>query len=100
MVIITNEKEVMQNIQEMKDKTIKELARECYSVEDVHDMLKSLFKDTLQEIFEAEIDEHLGYPKHSNRGDNSGNSRNGYSKKTSKTRFGETEISIPAYPNR
>jgi putative transposase len=90
----------MQNIQEMKDKTIKELARECHSVEDVHDMLKNLFKDTLQEIFEAEIDEHLGYPKHSNRGDNSGNSRNGYSKKTSKTRFGETEISIPAYPNR
>jgi transposase-like protein len=85
----------MQNIQEMKDKTIKELARECHSVEDVQDMLKNLFKDTLQEIFEAEIDEHLGYPKHSNRGDNSGNSRNGYSKKTLKTRFGETEISIP-----
>lgn len=85
----------MQNIQEMKDKTIKELARECHSVEDVHDMLKNLFKDTLQEIFEAEIDEHLGYPKHSNQGDNSGNSRNGYSKKTLKTRFGETEIRIP-----
>ena len=31
------------------------------SVEDVHEMLKGLFKDTLQQIFEAEIEEHLGY---------------------------------------
>jgi putative transposase len=85
----------MQNIKDLKDKTIKELARECQSVEDVHGMLKSLFKDTLQEIFEAEIEEHLGYPKHSNLGDNSGNSRNGYSKKNIKTRFGETELRIP-----
>jgi putative transposase len=85
----------MQNVKDLKDKTIKELARECQSVEDVHDMLKYLFKDTLQEIFEAEIDEHLGYSKHSNLGDNSGNSRNGYSKKNIKTRFGETELRIP-----
>jgi putative transposase len=85
----------MQNVKDLKDKTIKELARECQSVEDVHDMLKYLFKDTLQEIFEAEIEEHLGYPKHSNLGDNSGNSRNGYSKKNIKTRFGETELRIP-----
>jgi transposase-like protein len=85
----------MQNAKDLKDKTIKELARECQSVEDVHTMLKNLFKDTLQEIFEAEIDEHLGYTKHSNLGDNSGNSRNGYSKKNIKTRFGETELKIP-----
>jgi putative transposase len=85
----------MQNAKDLQGKTIKELARECQSVEDVHTMLKSLFKDTLQEIFEAEIDEHLGYPKHSNLGDNSGNSRNGYSKKNIKTRFGETELKIP-----
>ncbi len=57
----------MQNIKEMKD----ELARECHSIEDVRDMLKNLFKDTLQEIFEAEMDEHLDHHKHSNQGDNS-----------------------------
>ncbi|NLC07373.1 MAG: hypothetical protein GX755_05335 [Syntrophomonadaceae bacterium] len=28
-------------------------------------------------------------------GNNSGNSRNGYSRKTLKSQFGETEISIP-----
>lgn len=44
---------------------------------------------------QAELDEHLGYDKHSVLGNNSGNSRNGTSKKTIKTQFGETSISIP-----
>ncbi len=83
----------MQNLQ---DKTIvKELAKGCRTVEDVHEKLKELFKDTLQEIFEAEIDEHLGYEKHSPKGNNSGNSRNGYSKKTIKTKFGNVEVEKP-----
>ena len=82
-------------MQDLKDKTIKELAKECHSVEDVHEMLKGLFKDTLQHIFEAEIEEHLGYKKHSVAGNNTGNSRNGYNKKTIQTKFGKTEIEIP-----
>ena len=82
-------------MQTMQDKTIKELAKECRTVEDVHDMLKNLFKDTLQGIFEAEMEDHLGYEKNSVEGNNTGNSRNGYSKKTIKTKFGETELEIP-----
>ncbi|ALS25090.1 hypothetical protein JCM16163A_48560 [Paenibacillus sp. YK5] len=46
-------------------------------------------------MFEAEIDNHLGYIKHSSEGDLTGNSRNGYSKKTIKTKFGNTELQIP-----
>ena len=65
----------MQTMQTMQDKTIRELAKECKTVEDVHQMLRDLFKDTLQGIFEAEIEEHLGYKKHSTDGINSGNSR-------------------------
>ncbi|BAF58901.1 transposase and inactivated derivatives [Pelotomaculum thermopropionicum SI] len=82
-------------MQSTMDKTIKELAKECETVEDVHNMLKNLFKDTLQQIFEAEMDEHLGYKKHSPEGNNTGNSRNGYSKKTIQTKLGKTEIEIP-----
>lgn len=52
-------------MQDLQDKTIKELVKECETVEDVHNMLMNLFKDTLQQIFEAEMDEHLGYQKHS-----------------------------------
>jgi len=82
-------------MQDMQDKTIRELAKDCKTVDDVHEMLKNLFKDTLQGILEAELDNHLGYEKHSIEGNNTGNSRNGYSKKTLKTRFGETELSVP-----
>lgn len=82
-------------MQDLQDKTIRELAKDCRTVEDVHDMLKSLFKDTLQGILEAELDNHLGYEKHSIEGNNTGNSRNGYSKKNIKTKFGETELTVP-----
>ncbi|MTI95751.1 MAG: hypothetical protein FH749_09765 [Firmicutes bacterium] len=40
-------------MQKAENKTIKELARECETVDDVHNMLKDLFKDTLQQIFEG-----------------------------------------------
>jgi len=82
-------------MQDARSRTIKELAKTCRTVEDVHMLMKNLFKDTLQEIFEAEMDTHLGYDKNSVDGNNTGNSRNGYSKKTIKTKFGETDLKIP-----
>ena len=82
-------------MQDLKDLTIKDLARQCKTIDDIHDKLKEIFKDTIQELFEAEIENHLGYKKHSSEGDNTGNSRNGYSNKTLKTRFGNVEIDIP-----
>jgi len=71
------------------------LAEECTNMGDVQAMLKSLFKSTIEQMLEAEMEEHLGYEKHSILGNNSGNSRNGYGKKTIKTELGETEISVP-----
>jgi transposase-like protein len=74
---------------------LRELAKECRSVEDIQNKLRDLFKETLQQVFEAEMDEHLGYQKHDNVGDKTGNSRNGYSKKTIKSSYGPTEVKIP-----
>ena len=82
-------------MQGYEDKTIRDLARECQSVDDILSMMKSLFKETLQLVFEAEIEDHLGYSKHNVVGNNSGNSRNGYRDKTIKTRFGNTTLNIP-----
>jgi len=82
-------------MENMQDKTIRELAKNCQTVADVQNLLKSLFRDTLQTIFEAEMESHLGYEKHSVEGNNSGNSRNGYSKKNIKSKFGQTELKIP-----
>ena len=82
----------MQNAQ---TQLVKELAKECRTVEDIHSKLKELFKGAMQEMLEAEMTEHLGYDKNSAEGNNTGNSRNGYSQKTVKTKFGPTEIDIP-----
>lgn len=46
-------------------------------------------------MLEAEMNEHLGYEKHSVLGNNSGNSCNGYGKKTIKSAWGESEICVP-----
>ena len=73
----------------------KDLAKSCRSVEDIQELLKDLFKDTIQECFEAELDEHLGYEKNTIEGNNSGNSRNGYYKKMIKSSFGTSEVEIP-----
>ncbi len=42
-----------------------------------------------------EMEEHLGYEKHEARGRGTGNSRNGYSRKTLKGDHGEVEIDTP-----
>ena len=71
------------------------LAQECESMQDIQNLLKNLFRDTIEEMLESEMDEHLGYDKHSPAGDLSGNSRNGYNKKTIQTQMGKAEIKIP-----
>jgi putative transposase len=71
-----------------------ELAKDCRTVEDIQEKLKNLFRDTIQQVFEAEIEDHLGYKKHQNEGDHTGNSRNGYSSKKVKTKYGHTQLNI------
>jgi putative transposase len=71
------------------------LSAECQSLGDVQDLLKNLFKGTIESMLEAEMEEHLGYEKHNVVGNNSGNSRNGYNRKTIKSEMGETEIKVP-----
>jgi transposase-like protein len=43
----------------------------------------------------AEMDEHLGYEKHSSEGDNTGDSRNGYSEKTVLTENQSALVQVP-----
>jgi len=71
------------------------LSEECSSPKDLTEKLKNLFAGALEKMLDAEMDEHLGYEKNSNLGDNCGNSRNGYGKKIIKSEWGESEISVP-----
>ena len=68
-------------------KFVKLLMAYCESTGDIQARLKQLFAGTIEHILEAEMDEHLGYEKNSALGNNSGNSRNGYGKKTGKSIF-------------
>ena len=59
-------------------------------------LLKQLTRRFYSRALDAEMDEHLGYKKHDNTGDNSGNSRNGYTTKTVITEDNDTiEIQVP-----
>jgi len=71
------------------------ISEDCVSPQDLTEKLKNLFSGALEKMLEAELDEHLGYEKNSALGNNSGNSRNGYGKKTIKSEWGENEISVP-----
>ena len=65
------------------------------SPNEILNALKDMFRDVLQESLEAEMDEALGYEKYDSISKSIDNSRNGYSKKTVKTKLGPVEINIP-----
>jgi transposase-like protein len=71
------------------------------SVSDINDLqgpdglLASISGEGINMLLEAERNEHLGYPPNAVEGYNTGNSRNGYSKKTVKTSHGELDLAIP-----
>ncbi|MCA1617106.1 MAG: IS256 family transposase, partial [Acidobacteria bacterium] len=58
-------------------------------------LLKQLTKAVLERAMQAELTEHLGYERHDAAGDNSGNSRNGKSRKTLKGDFGNLPLEVP-----
>lgn len=62
---------------------------------ELSDLFQELFKETVQELLQAEMDEHLGYEKHAGNSNQFANSRNGKSAKKVKTKYGLTEIEVP-----
>jgi len=58
-------------------------------------ILKQLKKALTERILEGELTTELGYDKHTTAGNNSGNSRNGHTRKTLKTTDGDLEIEVP-----
>jgi len=58
-------------------------------------LLQQLTKALVERALEGEMTHHLGYPPHDVAGDNSGNSRNGKSKKTITGKRGSVEVEVP-----
>jgi putative transposase len=72
-----------------------EKVKNLKTLSDVTNFAKDLIAPTLQEMLEAEMSNHLGYPKNDPSGNLTGNSRNGHYNKTLKTNFGEAKMNVP-----
>ena len=62
---------------------------------DIKDMLKDLLSGTIQTMLEAEIENELGYAKYSMKDKATSNARNGHSKKTVRSEYGNLDLDIP-----
>ena len=54
-----------------------------------------LFADTMEQMLEAELSDHLGYERYEAKGRNSGNNRNGHYSKKVRSSSGDVEVQIP-----
>jgi len=72
-----------------------EVLKKIRTQKEFEDYFQQLYKQGVEALLKAEINEHLGYPKHDPAGKNSGNSRNGFSRKTLKTNLGEGPLEVP-----
>ena len=75
--------------------------KKCKTIDDVlgkNGLVQRLVKDVLENILEAEMDEHLGrdkYQRQSNIEPGERNYRNGYSQKNLRSSFGTVDLDIP-----
>jgi putative transposase len=74
----------------------KDFFKQFKSKENFQSYFNALFKQGIEAMLNAEMDEHLGYNKHEKVGYNSGNSRNGtYKKRIYTENVGEVLLNIP-----
>ncbi len=88
MAIIPTESEVLNmkrthGLDEIEMELVKLLMADCQTTGNIQAKLKKLFAGTIEQMLEAEMDEHLGYEKNSVTGNNTGNNRNSYGKRRS-----------------
>lgn len=81
--------------------SIERMRQELASAKSINDffgkegIFARLFAGTLEQMLEAELTAHLGYPRHAAEGRNSGTSRNGKRPRSIRTSSGDTTIQMP-----
>jgi putative transposase len=79
----------------ISDELLDELLKQGRTAEDVQGLLQQITKAVLERALQGELTAQLGYGKHDPAGNNSGNSRNGATRKTLQGDFGEIELETP-----
>lgn len=81
------------------DEKFKQLVRDQFKgakgTKELTGFFQEMFKEAVQELLKAEMDEHVGYEKHATESSQFSNSRNGKSTKKVKTKLGEIDIEVP-----
>jgi transposase-like protein len=72
----------------LKEKDVK-------SIDDFNAFMRDVSKDVVETLLEEELTDHLGFEKHDQKAKTIDNSRNGYTPKTVKSKFGEIDLSVP-----
>jgi transposase-like protein len=74
----------------------KDFFKQFKNKEEFQSFFNDLFKQGVEEMLQAELDDHLGYEKYAREGRKTGNSRNGsYSKKVKTESLGDMLLNIP-----
>jgi putative transposase len=63
------------------------------STEDLNSFLRDVTKEVVEALYDGELTDHFGHDKHQKS--ESGNVRNGFSKKTVQTKSGEVDLEVP-----
>ena len=74
---------------------IKKLAGSMNSFDDIKDFQKQLMQSFIDTALEAEMEDHLGYPKHEKA--DKPNKRNGHTKKTVRSDTGDLHPKRPRW---
>jgi len=86
---------------ELTEKMIEQLKADLSKARTYDDLMgsdgaiKKILKNAIEGMLDAELTDQLGYEKYSPEGKNTGNSRNGKTKKRLKNDNGQIEISVP-----
>lgn len=65
------------------------------SMDDIQNLFKETIAEFMEDGLETELDDELGYSRYDYRSKNTENSRNGHSRKTLRTSFGDVEVAVP-----
>lgn len=86
----------MQSKNKPGDPFPKDFFKQFKGKESFQEYFNSIYKQGIEAMLKAEMEEHLGYAKHSLDGNNSGNSRNGtFSKTITTENVGDVILDIP-----
>jgi len=86
----------MQNKPKNRDQFPEGFFKQFKSKDSFQEFFNSIFKQGIEEMLKGELDDHLGYSKHTKEGNNTGNSRNGsFSKTITTENVGEIVLNIP-----